>query len=375
VDAATIARRRLGATRLTGPGFPSAEEAVGWHLAMQAQDYAPAKWSVGQRSRGLHDEDLDRALTEGTIVRTHVLRPTWHFVARDDLRWLLALSGPRVQQKNARRYRELGLDGRARARAEKLIVAALADGERLTRNELGEALDRGRFDRSGQRLPYLLAHCELEAVVGSGGLAGKQQTYALLEGRVPAGRRLDRDEALVELTRRYLQSHGPASVSDLSWWSGLTIRDVRSAIEGLGGEVGSEVVDGLTLWSLSGRRSPPAEGGIDLLQAYDELIVGYRESRYLGDPRAEGARIAWRDRTLPSGVIFLDGRIAGHWTRRVDRDTVRIEALLYEPRRRGVAAKVDAAAQELAAFFGRPVDVTISPVPSELRLATGPQRY
>ena len=128
-----IARRRLRNSRLTGAGFTSPAEAVGWHLAMQSQDYGPAKWSVGQRSKGLSDGDLDDALAQGSIIRTHVLRPTWHFVARDDFRWLLTLSGPRVQRWNARRYRELGLDPRTRARAEKLIVSALEGGNRLTR--------------------------------------------------------------------------------------------------------------------------------------------------------------------------------------------------------------------------------------------------
>src|SRR4026208_1825172 len=117
-----ITRRRMRNSRLTGTGFRSPEEAVGWHLAMQAQDYGPAKWSIGQRSKGLTDNDLDEALAAGSIIRTHVLRPTWHFVARDDLRWLLALSGPRVQQGNAGRYRQLGLDVRTLARGEKVIA-------------------------------------------------------------------------------------------------------------------------------------------------------------------------------------------------------------------------------------------------------------
>ena len=135
-----IARRRLRNSRLTGTGFGTPEEAVGWHLAMQSQDYGPAKWSVGQRSKGLTDRDLDEAVAAGSIIRTHVLRPTWHFVARDDLRWLLALSGPRVQQGNAGRYRELGLDARIRARVEKVIVSALEGGNRLTRKEIAAVL-------------------------------------------------------------------------------------------------------------------------------------------------------------------------------------------------------------------------------------------
>jgi hypothetical protein len=344
----------MWASRLTGEGFRSAQEAVGWHLAMQAQDYAPAKWSVGQRSRGLLDEDLDRAVEEGSIVRTHVLRATWHFVARDDIRWLLALSGPRVQRGNARRYAELGLDARTLARGEKLIVSALSGGVRLTRKELGEALDRRKYDRDGQRMAYLLMHCELEAVIGSGGLSGKQQTYALLDGRIPARPRLDRDEALGALVLRYLQSHGPASEKDLSWWSGLTMRDLRWALDALGSEVRSEDHEGITLWSLAADGEAPP-GGVELLQTYDELVVGYTESRFLGDPALARARAAWGDRTFPSGLLLFDGRVAGHWRRSVEGPRLRVEAHLYEPRRRGLPARVEAAAQELGSFFGRPV--------------------
>src|SRR5687768_17362075 len=174
MNANEIARRRIGNSRLTGDRFAAPDDVVRWHLAMQAQEYGPAKWSIGQRSTGLVDAEVDGAVAAGSIVRTHVLRPTWHFIARDDVRWLLALSGPRVQQGNAGRYRELGLDARARARGERLISSALAGGNGLTRNEIGDVLDAAKFDRSGQRLPYILMHCELEAVICSGGLSGKQ---------------------------------------------------------------------------------------------------------------------------------------------------------------------------------------------------------
>jgi len=355
-----IARRRLRNSRLTGVGFTTPEEAVGWHLAMQAQDYGPAKWSIGQRSKGLTDEDLDEALASGSIIRTHVLRPTWHFVARDDLRWLLALSGPRVQQGNAGRYRELGLDARTRARAEKVIVSALEGGNRLTRKEIAAVLDDSGIDRSGQRMPYFLSHCELEAVIGSGGLAGKQQTYALLDERVPAGGRFDRDDSLVELVRRYLTSHGPATVKDMNWWSGLTMTDLRRALELLGEKVRSETVDGMVLWSIALDDSPaPAARGAHLLQTYDELGVGYTESRFIGDPGAERARAAWGDRTYPSGVLLLNGRVGGHWRRTIERTEVPIEVHLYQKSKPADTKSLEAAAARLGRFLDLPVTLDV----------------
>ncbi len=348
-------------SRLIGDAFRKPDEAVRWHLAMQAQDYGPASWSIAQRSTGLVHEDVDEALASGSIIRTHVLRPTWHFVARDDIRWLLALSGPRVQQGNAGRYRELGLDERTRARAEKVIVAALEGGNRLTRKELGTVLDDAGIDRTGQRMPYILSHCELEAVIGSGGLAGKQQTFALLDGRVPAAGRFDRDDALVELVRRYLTSHGPATVKDMSWWSGLTMTDLRKALDLLGSsEVRSETVDALELWSIaSDDAAPPPVRGAHLLQTYDELVVGFTESRFYGEAGAEQARAAWSDRTYPSGVFLLNGHVGGHWRRTLERDAVAVEAHLYGEPKRGDTNAIEKAAADLGRFHGLPVKLEV----------------
>ena len=342
-------------SRLTGDGFETPEEAVAWHLAMQAQEYGPAKWSIGQRSTGLVDGDVEEAVATGSIVRTHVLRPTWHFVARDDIRWLLAISGPRVQQGNAGRYRDLGLDERTRARASEVIVSALQGGTRLTRNEIGAILDDAGIDREGQRLPHILMHCELEAVIGSGGLSGKQQTYALLDERVPRGPRFDRDDAMVELVRRYLRSHGPATVKDMNWWSGFTMADIRKALGMLGDEVRSEKVDEIVFWSIANEAPPPPARGAHLLQTYDELVVGFSESRFFRDPRLESARAAWSGASgspVPTGGILLNGRIGGHWRRTITRTLIDVEIHLYEEPTRTDARALNTEASDLGRFFG-----------------------
>jgi len=197
-------------------------------------------------------------------------------------------------------------------------------------------------------------------VIGSGGLAGKQHAYALLDDRVPAGGRFDRDDALVELVRRYLTSHGPASVKDMSWWSGLTMADLRKALELLDDEVRSETVDGIALSSIASEGSPPpAVRGAHLLQTYDELVVGYTESRFMGDLGAEKARAAWGDRTFPSGVLLLNGRIGGHWRRTIERTRVLIDVQLYEEPKRGDAKAIEAAAAGLGRFLGLPSNVDV----------------
>ena len=350
----SIALRRLRNSRLTQPVFKAPDEVVRWLGAMQAQDYGPAKWSIGQRATGLVDEDVDNALAGGSIIRTHALRPTWHFLAFSDLRWVLALTGPRVQQSNRSRYRELGLDQRTLERCERAIVTALGGGARLTRTEIGAVLDDARIDRSGQRFPYILMHCELEAIICSGGLAGKQHTYTLVDERVPTEAGFDRDRALVELTRRYLTSHGPATIKDLRWWSSLTVSDINEALDALGSDVGSEQIDGQTLWFMSSDRpDPDRDRGVHLLQTYDEIVVGYTESRFLGDPRATAARAAWGDRTLPTGVVLIAGAIAGRWGRKIRARLVVIEVVLDARPSAREATALEGAADQLGRFLGR----------------------
>lgn len=363
MNAKEIARRRIGNSRLTGDRFAAPDDVVRWHLAMQAQEYGPAKWSIGQRSTGLVDAEVEEAVAAGSIVRTHVLRPTWHFVARDDIRWLLALSGPRVQQGNAGRNRQLGLDARTLTRTEKVVTSTLQGGNRLTRDELAKEFDRRKLDRGGQRMPYLLMHCELVGLIGSGGRKGKQHSYALLDERVPAQPRpLGRDDALVELVRRYLGSHGPATVKDVSWWSGLTMTDIRHALDLLGDEVARDDVDGLSFVSASSERStrPPAAGGVHLLQTYDELVVGYTESRFHGEAVGDLAREAWNDRTYPTGVFLLRGRVFGHWRRTLDAKRIRVAIHTYADATAADERSLGAATRRLGRFVGLPVDVEIS---------------
>ena len=342
---------------LTAPLRGGPAEIVGHHLSLQAQDYGPAKWSVGQRGEGLTDADLDQALSEGAIVRTHVLRPTWHFVAGADLRWLQALTAPRVESRNQPRYRELGLDGRTLSRATTRIASALAGGHRLTRRELGRVLEGNRLDASGQRLVYMLMHCELEAVICSGGLRGKQHTYALVEEHLAPGRDLDGGEALAELIGLYLRSHGPATVPDLAWWSSLTASSINEGLETLGSEVIRESHGGLDFWSLVDEPAPPPVRGVHLLQAYDEIVVGYTKSRFFGDPRAEEMAGRRRERNVPTGIVLISGALAGNWRRTTAGSAVAVELDLFEPAGPRPRAALKAAAADLGRFVDREVRV------------------
>ncbi len=200
-------------------------------------------------------------------------------------------------------------------------------------------------------------------MIASGGLSGKRQTYALLNERVPKEGPFDREGALLEAVRRYLRSHGPATVKDISWWSGLTIGDIRRALDALGSEVERETVDGLTFWAPADADDRPSpDRRVHLLQAYDETVVGYTESRWFGDPRAEPVSAAWREPGQPSDVLLVGSGIAGLWSRRGDGASIRIEALLFKPRLRGLAAALERAVEEHSLFFDRPVTLEVQPL-------------
>lgn len=322
-------------------------------LALQAQDDGPARWSVGQRGSGLAEPDVESAIENRGIVRTHVLRPTWHFVASRDLRWLLALTGPRVQMANAGRCRELGLDGGTLDRSAEIVAAALRERPGLTRTELGEVLRANGVDPAGQRFPYLLMHCELEAVVCGGGGRGRNHRYVLVDEAAPTATSFFPREPAVELASRYLAGHGPASLVDLRWWSGLKASTLREAVSALGDSVREAKVEDATFWWIDSPQPEKARGA-RLLHTYDEYVVGFTGSRFVGDPRREAARAAWRDRRLPGGVLLIDGLIAGHWRRKSTGSGVTVQLTLYdeldEPARHALEEEVAA----LGRFIGKP---------------------
>lgn len=357
MDSRQIARRRLHNLRLGGPPFAAPEDVVHWLGAVQSQDYGPAKWSVGERADGVSDAAIDRAFAAGTILRTHVLRPTWHFVVPADIRWLLALTAPRVHVQNAYQYRQLGLDDSVMETCETLLVGALQGGNHLTRKQLDAVLRGAGITTKGFGLAYILMSAELNGVICSGPLQGRQHTYALLDERVPGVAGPSGDGALAELLLRYFTSHGPATVKDLRWWSSLTVADITRGLEMVGSQLEREVVDGVSYWS-----APPASAAgvtapkvtspkVHLLQGYDEYFVGYSESKHVSDVAGAWVSVS-PDTTIPNGVAILDTQLAGHWKRTLRKRSVTFEVALYEPFDEPRTRALQAAADDHAAFLG-----------------------
>ena len=360
-----IVRRRLRTQRLTGAAFAAPEDVVGWLGAVQSQEYGPAKWAVGMRQRRASDAAVERAFAEGRILRTHVLRPTWHFVLPADIRWLLAATAPRIQAASAGRYRQLGLDADTLRRSEKLLAGALCGGGQLTRAELADVLTRGGVDVQSQRLPHLLMYAELNATICSGARRGLQHTYALLELRAPDARDLPRHEALAELTRRYFTSHGPATAKDFATWASLTLAEVRASIEVAGSSLRREEIGGVAFWRGADdpARTPSLRSPtVRLLQGYDEYVMGYTETKHL----LARPGTAWSPATPPvfALVVLLDGRVAGFWKRTVRRDEVVVEAALLLPFDVAQMRALEDEAARYGAFLGLRATVVLAPAGS-----------
>jgi hypothetical protein len=360
LQATDIATRRLHAQRLTGEPFSSPVEAVRRLTAVQSQDYAGGKWALGQRSHGATEAGINRLFDEGAILRTHVMRPTWHFVLPQDIPWLLDLTGSRIRLGLAGRYRRLELDEKVVARAKAAFGKALRGGRHLTRSELGEVLRAARISPEGQRLPHLLIRAELDALIVSGPRRGMQFTYALLEERVRRPRVLERNEAVAELTRRYFQSHGPAQLQDFVWWSGLTLGDARAGIRLAGRALEHHSIDGKDYW-FDAEAGPVgrAAGVAHLLPNFDEYTVGYRDRAAIVDGERPFEPAFFSFGSILSNVVTIAGRVRGSWRRTAVGGGVRVEVRMLGQISKRELAAVEAAGRRLGRFLERPVELVL----------------
>jgi hypothetical protein len=335
-----IVECRLSNQKLARSTFRRPEQVVAWLGAMQAQDYPGAKWAIGLRANGINDEDVERAFADGRILRTHVMRPTWHFVSPSDIRWLLALTGPRVHRASAFYYGSLELTDRVFTRGRAAIERALEGGKTLTRAELSPVLKRAGIDATGQRLAYLVMHAELNGAICSGPRRGKQFTYALLDDRVPAAPTLTRDEALAVLSQRYFASHGPATARDYAWWSGLTVREAKAGIEMATPALEKEVRDGLTYYFVPSRTDARVSSSVYLLPNYDEYLIAHKDRGHVLD-RSTPPSATWPV-AYPHHLV-IDGRLRGVWKRALGTRAAAVAVRVFRPltaeERRAAAAE------------------------------------
>ncbi len=351
--------RRLHNQRLVRSPFRTPAEVVAWLGAVQAQDYGGARWGLGQRAKDMSDAIVEQAFDEGHILRTHVLRPTWHFVNPRDIRWMLALTAPRVRAAMAYYDRKLELDRATFARSRSVLERTLRGRQWKTRAELGSCLARAGIVATGQRLGHLMMDAELEGVICSGPRRGNQFTYALVEERAPRARALRRDEALAELARRYFQSHGPATLRDFTWWSGLTVRDARAGLEAVRPALRPETIGETTFFSLPSRAQPSPEGAAHLLPNYDEYLVAYQDRGTPVFPYAGSA--ASRKGGAFVHHLILGGRLVGGWRRTGKSRDVLVEVAPYTRLGRDETRALGAAVDRYGQFIGKAASVKVHP--------------
>ena len=327
---------------------------VRWLGAVQAQEYGPTKWTLGMRMRSATGTTIEDAFTRGDFVRTHILRPTWHFIPAEDLLWMLELSAPRVHKANAYMYRQTDLDKATLKRALKVCRSALQGGKQLTRKELASALADDGIGGKNLRITYIVMYAELEGLICSGARRGKQFTYALVSERAPTQNDLTREQGLAELCRRYFLSHGPATLQDFVWWSGLTMVDARKGVEMAGYEIKEEQVDRISYWSSSKRNHKKLLSPFALLTpTYDEYTLSYKDRSALSGRVIRGQIVE----TDIFQFISIDGKIVGNWKRALKRDCVEIEINLLTELTKAEGAAVRQAALQYAKFMELPANL------------------
>ena len=355
----SIAERRLWNQHITTRGLRRPADVVAWFGAMQAQEYEPATWALGLRmADGAANKDVQRAFDEGRILRTHVMRPTWHFVTPADIRWLLELTAPRVHRILSYYNRALELDAKTLTRGAAVIERALGAGHHLTRAELADSLRRARLPMIGNRLARVVMHAELEGVICSGRRREREFTYALLGERAANARRLPHEEALATLGQRFFRSHGPATIRDFAWWSGLTMADGKRATEML--RARREVIDDLAYWTIEDSpRVTARKQQVHLLPIYDEYLVAYRDRKAV--PHGPSTVVSSSSGSVTFQHAFvIAGEVAGTWrlTRSTTGVVIRGVPLrrLHATERRALAAAV----QRFEKFLGSRVTFSIA---------------
>ncbi|NUP13956.1 MAG: winged helix DNA-binding domain-containing protein [Polyangiaceae bacterium] len=347
---ADILRARI-AIQLGRPR-PDATAVVRTFCAVQAQDYRASLWGIGLRVSGAQESDVERALETRSIVRTWPMRGTLHFVAADDVRWMLRLMTSRVLSGAAARYRELELDDRVFARARAVVEKRLSGDRRLTRPELFEVLDQAGIETANQRGVHILSFLSMTAVLCIGPHRGKQPTVALLDEWVPQSRSLDEEEALGEVAHRYFESHGPATEQDLAWWTGLPLGMVRRGIDVARAHLeqrGDYLVDRRSAAEATSER-------VHLLPPFDEYTVAYKDrSAFLDPEHAERTRFG-----IMSPVAVIDGRIAGVWSRATKKDRVSLLIETFEPVTKRLRSEIERCAARYGQFLGMPADVELT---------------
>lgn len=342
---------RLSNHRIVNPVFTTPAQVVSWLGAVQAQDYAGAKWSVGLRMPGATEQQVEQSIIDRKIVRTWPLRGTLHFVVGDDVRWMLSLIKPHITSQSASLYRQYELDEKTFTRCFKILAEALKGGKQLMRSELAEVLHKKRIPTDTTRLSLILNRTGLEQVICFGARKGNQFTYALLDEWLPETKTLQQDAALRTLATRYFQSRGPASLKDFMWWTGLPKKLAHQGIEMIRPTLEEETVNKIPYWlPAENHGAQTVSSKTFLLPGFDEYMLGYADRSAILD---EAYRVQLNQgNAVFSATIVINGRVAGTWKRTIKKDQVMIEAKAFTAFSKAQKDSIITATNRYAVYLG-----------------------
>lgn len=353
-----IAYQRLHNQSIAPAAFTTPGDVVKRLGAVQAQGYLGALWALGLRMKAATEQTIEQAISDRKIIRTWPMRGTLHFVAPEDVRWMLALLTPRVIAASARRHKQLELDEATFACAEGLFTLALRGGRQLTRNEMMEVLEQSGITTTGQRGYHILWRTAQGGLICFGPRQGKQDTFVLLDDWLPEGKTLSREESLAELAKRYFTGHGPATIQDFMWWSGLPAADARASLEMVKPQLAHKTLDGQTYWfSLSLPTKKATSPTAYLLPGFDEYLLGYKDRSAVLDP-AHATKVVPGGNGMFKPIITIDGRVVGTWKRTLRKTKVVVNFKPFTSLSPVQMEDVAAAAETYGRFLGLPVEIS-----------------
>ena len=341
---------RLHNLHITGGSFSSASTIVSKLGAIQAQDYTGAKWSIGLRLNGSTERDIDKAIADRSIIRTWPMRGTLHFIAAEDARWMLKLLTPRIIAGMAGRNRQLELDDSIFSKSRDLLISEMEGGKQLTRGETYALFEKNGIDPAGQRGIHILNYLAQNQIICHGIHNEKQPTYALFDEWISPSKVIDADEALAEIAYRYFSGHGPATLNDFIWWTGLKISDAKKGLQLVESKLTSIESAHITYWMTPELPDSLPANSVHLLPGFDEYMLGYT-NRTLMVPSAHIAKIVPGNNGMFMPTMVVKGEVKGLWRRTLKKDKVHIELLPFDKLAKGTLDKLSVSAKRYARYL------------------------
>jgi hypothetical protein len=346
-----IAAIRLANQQILNTRFTDPTELVAWMGAVQSQDFAMAKWALGLRLKKATDASVEQAIDSGGIIRTHIMRPTWHFVAKEDARWIMDLTAPHVYKLAGTMYRQLKLDDSVFKITNDLIGKLLADGDEFTRDEVIAEVNKAGIETDNLRATHIMFQAELDKIICNGARRGKKFTYALFDRKVPAASALNRQEALAALAKRYFLSHGPATLQDFAWWSGLSLTDSKLGFEAVRAEFEAAHFGGREYLFTASAELPQMHGKAILIPAFDEITIGYADRSAAMDNAVAQNPDSGGGIFKPS--VMVKGKIVAVWRRTEKKESVNFEISPLSKMPAAAEKSLQAAGTAYARFIGK----------------------